>query len=120
MKFTEPFLFWAIQPDGHRACQAYEHVHSYCEGASIQYARTPRNTFEHYEDQVLGRDSRGNSPGWGLALSGAGGFSLGTQQKVPLDQASYEQLRLFIDEFDATIESIVAPAAPPAAATQPQ
>jgi len=75
--------------------------------------RPARNTFEHYEDQVLGSDSRGNSPGWGLALSSAGGFSLGTQQKVPIDQAAYEQLRLFIDEFEASIESIVAPAGPP-------
>jgi hypothetical protein len=39
MKFPEPFAFWAIQPDGDRAYQAYEHVHSYYEGASIQYAR---------------------------------------------------------------------------------
>jgi hypothetical protein len=192
MKFTEPFGFWAIQPDGERAYQAYEHVHSYCEGASIQFARVyelwqtssnikdegglaavarikrlhmqqvvrdihcllvflqviwktlqvmsepnlyphfkavaqlrdkwrhhfeqyraARNTFEHYEDQVLGRDSRGNSPGWGLSLSAAGGFSLGTQQKVSIDQVAYDQLRLFIDQFDATMEIIVAPAGPP-------
>jgi hypothetical protein len=192
MKFTEPSGFWALQPDGERAYQAYEHVHSYYEGASIQYARVyelwqksstikeegdlsavarikrlhmqqvvrdihcllvflqviwktlqvmseanlyphfqlvaqlrdkwriyfeqyrpARNTFEHYEDQVLGPDSRGTSPGWGLSLSAAGGFSLGTQQKVSIDQAAYDQLRLFIDEFEATMESIVAPSGPP-------
>jgi hypothetical protein len=192
MKFAEPFGFWAIQPDGERAYQAYEHVHSYCEGASIQYARVyelwqqsssikvegdlaaiaeikrshmqqvirdihcllvflqviwktlqvmsapdlyphftavaqlrdkwrqyfeqyraARNTFEHYEDQVLGRDSRENSPGWGLSLSATDGFSLGMQQRVSIDKIAYEQLRLFIDEFDDTIAAIVESAVPP-------
>jgi hypothetical protein len=75
--------------------------------------RPARNTFEHYEDQVLGRDSRGNSPGWGLSLSATGGFSLGTQPKVSIDQMAYEELRLFIGEFEETIAAIVGSAAPP-------
>ena len=191
MKFTEPFPFWAIQPAGKRAYQAYAHIHSYCEGASLQYERVygwwqqssqvetegdmaatvnvkrahmqqvvrdihcllvflqvvwktlkimsspglyphftalaqlrdkwdpyfdqyrlARNTCEHYEDQVLGSDSRGNSPGWGLSLSASQGFSLGTQQKLSIDQAAYEQLRRFVNEFDDVIASIVVPEAP--------
>jgi hypothetical protein len=56
----------------------------------------PRNTFEHYEDQVLGNDSRNNSPGWALSLSATEGFGLGTQQKVATDQAACEQRQLFI------------------------
>ena len=192
MKFTEPFGFWAIKPDGERAYQAYEHVHSYCEGASIQYARVyslwqqssnikdagdvvavarakrahmqqvvrdihcllvflqviwktlqvisdpnlypnfkavallrdkwqdyfeqyraARNTLEHYEDQVLGDDSKGNSPGWGLSLSGAGVFSLGTQQAVSINQAAHDQFRLFINEFEQAMAVIVGPVPPP-------
>jgi hypothetical protein len=75
--------------------------------------RAARNTFEHYEDQVLGRDSRENSPGWGLSLSATDGFSLGMQQRVSIDKIAYEQLRLFIDEFDDTIAAIVESAVPP-------
>jgi hypothetical protein len=71
--------------------------------------RDPRNTFEHYDDQVLGLDTKSNSPGWGLSLSASRGFSLGTQVKVPEDEASYRQLEQFVKEFEDTIQKIVEP-----------
>jgi hypothetical protein len=190
MRFSEPFPFWALSPDGKRAHDAYEHVHSYYCGASIQYGRiyelwrasseiaieggamanartkrfhmqqvvrdvhcllvfiqviwrtltvmsdpelyphfvplvalrakwqpyfkqylAPRDTFEHYEDQVLGRDSRKNSPGFGLSLSAAGGFSLGSHTKVPIDQTAFEQLQRFMSEFDEAVARIIEPTA---------
>jgi hypothetical protein len=151
MKYTEPFTFLALKPDGANAYHAYENIHSYYDGAKAQYARiyeawqvssqikgdgldvfrqkrvlmkqvvrdihcllvflqviwktlkvltngalyphfatlSPlkdkweayfeqyrelRNTLEHYDDQVLGTDSKNNSPGFGLSLSAPGWF----------------------------------------------
>ena len=81
--------------------------------------RDPRNTFEHYDDQVLGRDTKLNSPGWGLSLSASRGFSLGTQVKVPVDEAAYRQLEQFVKEFEDTIQKIVEPNPPLQRATRP-
>lgn len=74
--------------------------------------RDPRNTFEHYDDQVLGLDTKLNSPGWGLSLYASRGFSLGTQVKVPVDEAAYRQLEQFVKEFEDTIQKIVEPNPP--------
>ena len=191
MRYSEPFLFWQLKPDGENAYRAYEHIHSYFEGVTTQYERIyniwttssaiddkadpavafrqnrrlmkqvvrdihsllifqqviskslqtlsnkalypnfsqlsvlndkwkqyfdqyrdPRNTFEHYDDQVLGLDTKSNSPGWGLSLSASRGFSLGTQVKVPVDEAAYRQLEQFVKEFEDTIQEIVEPNPP--------
>ena len=69
--------------------------------------REPRNTLEHYDDQVLGPDSRQNSPGYGLRLTSDGGFSLGAQSEIPIDQKSQEKLSEFISEFRACVDTIV-------------
>ena len=74
--------------------------------------RDPRNTFEHYDDQVLGLDTKSNSPGWGLSLSASRGFSLGTQVKVSVDEAAYRQFEQFVKEFEDTIQKIVEPNPP--------
>lgn len=71
--------------------------------------REPRNTLEHYEDQVLGADSKKNGPGWGLSLSAHKGFSLGAQVKVAVDQKSCEKLGEFMTEFETAITKIVEP-----------
>ena len=191
MRYSEPFLFWQLKPDGENAYRAYEHIHSYFEGVTTQYGRIydirttssaindkadptvafrqkrrlmkqvvrdihslliflqvisktlqalsnkalypnfsqlsvlndkwkqyfdqyrdPRNTFEHYDDQVLGLDTKSNTPGWGLSLSASRGFSLGTQVKVPVDEAAYRQLEQFVKEFEDTIQEIVEPNPP--------
>jgi|GEM_PF-2224107 hypothetical protein len=188
MKYVLPFKFWQLLPDGQRAYQAYEHIHSYHQGVTVQYSRIydiwtassnitgnqaapevlrqkqalmkqvvrdihclliflqviwktlkvlsnkelyphfellsalqgkwepyfeqyrePRNTLEHYDDQVLGADSKNNGPGWGLSLSAHKGFSLGAQTKVSVDQQAYETLCEFMAEFEAAIEKIVEP-----------
>jgi len=186
MKYSDPFKFWKLSPDGERAYQAYEHIHSYYQGVTAQYSRIydvwttssnikgdqadlavfgqkrvlmkqvvrdihcllvflqviwktlqvlsnrdlyphfqslsalrdkwkpyfeqyrePRNTLEHYEDQVLGADSRKISPGWGLSLSADKGFSLGAQARVAVDKQSYEKLGEFMAEFEAAIAKVV-------------
>lgn len=191
MRYSEPFLFCQLKPDGENAYRAYEHIHSYFEGVTTQYERIydiwttssaiddkadpavafrqkrrlmkqvvrdihslliflqviskilqtlsnkalypnfsqlfvlndkwkqyfgqyrdPRNTFEHYDDQVLGLDTKSNSPGWGLSLSASRGFSLGTQVKVPVDEVAYRQLEQFVKEFEDTIQKIVEPNPP--------
>jgi hypothetical protein len=191
MRYSEPFLFWQLKPDGENAYRAYEHIHSYFEGVTTQYERiyeiwtassaiddkadpdvafrqkrrlmkqvvrdihslliflqvisktlqtlsnkalypnfsqlsvlndkwkpyfdqyrNSRNTFEHYDDQVLGLDTRSNSPGWGLSLSASRGFSLGTQVKVPVDEAAYGQLEQFVKAFEDAIQKIVEPNPP--------
>ena len=191
MRYSEPFLFLQLKPDGENAYRAYEHIHSYFEGVTTQYERIydiwttssaiddkadpavafrqkrrlmkqvvrdihslliflqvisktlqtlsnkalypnfsqlsvlndkwkqyfnqyrdPRNTFEHYDDQVLGLDTKSNTPGWGLSLSASRGFSLGTQVKVPVDEAAYRQLEQFVKEFEDTIQEIVEPNPP--------
>lgn len=188
MKYSDAFQFWQLSPDGEKAYQAYEHIHSYYQGVTVQYSRIydvwttssnikgdqsdpsvfrqkrilmkqvvrdihcllvflqviwktlkvlsdgelyphfeslsalrkkwepyfeqyrqPRNTLEHYEDQVLGADSKKNGPGWGLSLSAHKGFSLGVQVKVAVDQQSYEKLGEFMTEFEAAIAKIVEP-----------
>lgn len=200
MRYSEPFLFLQLKPDGGNAYRAYEHIHSYFEGVTTQYERIydiwttssssaiddkadpavafrqkrrlmkqvvrdihslliflqvisktlqtlsnkafypnfsqlsvlndkwkqyfdqyrdPRNTFEHYDDQVLGLDTKSNSPGWGLSLSASRGFSLGTQVKVPVDEAAYRQLEQFVKEFEDTIQKIVEPNPPLQRDTRP-
>ncbi len=71
--------------------------------------REPRNTLEHFDDQVLGPDSKNNSPGYGLQLASNGGFSLGTQNQVLVDQAAKDQLMAFHQEFQACIDKVVGP-----------
>ena len=198
MRYSEPFLFWQLKPDGENAYRAYEHIRSYFEGVTTQYEwiydiwttssviddkaapavafrqkrrlmkhvvrdihslliflqvisktlqtlsnkalypnfsqlsvlndkwkqyfdqyRDPRNTFEHYDDQVLGLDTKSNSPGRGLSLSASRGFSLGTQVKVPVDEAAYRQLEQFVKEFEDTIQKIVEPNPPLQRDTRP-
>ncbi len=188
MRYADPFKFWQLSPDGTKAYQAYEHIHSYYQGITVQYSRIydvwtassnikgdqtdpaifrqkhalmrqvvrdihclliflqviwktlkvlsdrdlyphfgslaalrdkwepyfeqyrqPRNTLEHYEDQVLGADPKKNSPGWGLSLSAHQGFSLGTQAKVAVDKQSYEELGIFMSEFEDAVAKIVEP-----------
>lgn len=69
--------------------------------------REPRNTLEHYDDQVLGLDSKQNSPGYGVRLTSDGAFALGAQGEVRLDQKAQEQLTEFASEFWACIDTIV-------------
>ncbi|MFC1626074.1 hypothetical protein ACFL19_00060 [Pseudomonadota bacterium] len=69
--------------------------------------REPRNTFEHYDDQVLGSDTRNNNPGYGVSLSADGGFNLGVHQKVDINEDFYQQLIEFKHEFEAAIDSIL-------------
>lgn len=71
----------------------------------------PRNTFEHFDDQALGPDSRKNSPGYGLRLTPDGGFSLGVQHTVLINKQTQDQLVEFKKEFEACIVSIVGPKA---------
>ncbi|MDA0734615.1 MAG: hypothetical protein O2909_04370 [Chloroflexi bacterium] len=182
----DPFRFWALQPDGERAFQAYEHINSYYAGCIVQYSRIyklwgvssaiandpidqvtfaakrrameqvvrdihyllvslqviwktldrlcetnlyphfecmaslrdkwqpyfeqylePRNTFEHFDDQVLGLDSRNNSPGFGLRLTPDGGFSLGSQHPVLINKHAQDQLEEFKREFETCVDGIV-------------
>jgi len=67
--------------------------------------REPRNTFEHYDDQIFGPDSRNNSPGYGLKLTSNGGFSLGTHDPVLINQDSRQELEKFKNAFDNAIEN---------------
>jgi hypothetical protein len=69
--------------------------------------REPRNTFEHYDDQIFGPDSRNNSPGFGLKLTSDGGFSLGTHNPVLINKNSMSQLEKFKDDFDSMIDRIL-------------
>jgi hypothetical protein len=71
--------------------------------------REPRNTLEHFDDQVLGSDSMNNSPGYGLHLTSDGGFSLGTQNPVLVNLAAKEKLVAFYQEFLACIDEVVGP-----------
>ena len=190
MLISKPFRFWALQPDGERAFQAYEHINAYYEGCLSQYDRIyelwgrssanpldqkdedgfaakrramqqvvrdihyllisvqviwktlqrlcdaklyphfvgmvalrdkwvpyfeqfrePRNTLEHFDDQVLGPDTKNNSPGYGLSLTADGGFSLGTQKVVFVNHKAQNELAEFYQEFQACIDSIVGPEA---------
>ena len=69
--------------------------------------REPRNTFEHYDDQIFGPDSRGNSPGYGLKLNSDGGFSLGTHDPVLINQDSKHELEKFKGAFVNAIDKIL-------------
>ena len=69
--------------------------------------KDPRDTFEHYDDQVLGNDSRNNSPGYGVKLNSDGSFSLGTQGQVLINSDSKAKLVEFKKEFDEYIDSVV-------------
>ena len=186
MNISKPFRFWALQPDGERAFQAYEHINAYYEGCLLQYGRIydlwrassanqisttveeafaakrrtmqqvvrdihyllislqviwktlqrlcdgklyphfvnmvalrdkwspyfeqyrePRNTLEHFDDQVLGPDTKSNSPGYGLHLRPDGGFSLGKHNVVFVNQKAQSELAEFYQEFHACIDAIV-------------
>jgi hypothetical protein len=72
-------------------------------GSYFEQFRNPRNSFEHFEDQVLGKDSRKNSPGFGVRLTPNGEFSLGTHTPVLIGEASRLQLVEFHGEFENTI-----------------
>lgn len=67
--------------------------------------KEPRNSFEHFEDQILGKDTRKNSPGYGVRLTPAGEFSLGTQRPVVLGAESRRMLEKFQQEFEGAILS---------------
>jgi hypothetical protein len=69
--------------------------------------REPRNSFEHFEDQVLGKDTRKNSPGFGVKLNPDGIFSLGSQTPVAIGAASKEQLENFYSEFEEFILQVL-------------
>jgi len=69
--------------------------------------KDPRDTFEHYDDQVLGPDSKNKSPGYGVKLNSDGSFSLGTQGQVLINEDSKTKLVEFKKEFDEYIDSIV-------------
>lgn len=73
--------------------------------------REPRNTFEHYDDQIFGPDSRNNSPGYGVKLNSSGSFALGSHQPVLLNDDSRKQFGKFMEEFENAITSVVGPLA---------
>jgi hypothetical protein len=73
--------------------------------------REPRNTLEHFDDQVLGPDTKNNSPGYGLRLSPDGGFSLGIQHVVFVNQKAQDELAQFYKEFQTCIDAVVGPQA---------
>jgi len=73
--------------------------------------REPRNTFEHYDDQIFGPDSRNNSPGYGVSLESSGSFALGVHQPVLLNDDSRKQFANFMEEFENAIISVVGPLA---------
>jgi hypothetical protein len=66
----------------------------------------PRNTFEHFDDQILGPDTRGNSPGYGVRLTERGMFALGRHDEVPVNESSKAELARFFSEFEALMFSI--------------
>jgi hypothetical protein len=76
--------------------------------------REPRNSFEHFEDQVLGNDTRKNSPGFGVKLKPDGTFSLGSQTTVAIGAASKDQLENFYSEFEEFILQVLNKRANPA------
>lgn len=65
--------------------------------------RNPRNSFEHFEDQVLGKDTRKNSPGFGVRLTQDGEFSLGTHAPVLVGPTSRQELVEFQSQFEKSI-----------------
>jgi len=69
--------------------------------------REPRNTFEHYDDQIFGPDSRNNSPGYGVKLQSDGSFALGSHQSVFVNSESQQQFIQFMEEFENAISAIV-------------
>jgi hypothetical protein len=75
-----------------------------------QYEK-PRNTFEHFDDQVIGPDTRKNNPGFGVKLTSDGGFSLGTQKPALINKVAQDQLVEFKMEFGECIDDVVGPTA---------
>lgn len=73
--------------------------------------RVPRNTFEHYDDQIFGPDSKNNSPGYGVKLDSSGSFALGSHQPVLLNNDSKKQFAQFMKDFENAITSVVGPLA---------
>lgn len=69
--------------------------------------RDPRNTLEHFDDQIIGPDTRSNSPGCGLHLRPDGGFSLGSQNSVLVNENTFNELESFRADFEACLDSIV-------------
>jgi len=72
-------------------------------GYFVQYLE-PRNTFEHYDDQVLGPDTRNNTPGYGVHLAPDGNFTLGEGKAVSVSKQAYEQLLQFRRELESSID----------------
>lgn len=184
MHQPDPFRFWKVQPDGHNAFVAYEHMVGYSNSVLTQFQRIydlwlastklgddplvfeskrenmrqvvrdihfllislqivwkalqsvsdnnlfpsfaaalaplkikwkpffeqyrePRNTFEHYDDQIFGRDSRNNSPGYGVKLRADGTFALGSHQSVFVNSQSRQQFVQFMEEFESAIAVVV-------------
>lgn len=73
--------------------------------------REPRNTFEHYDDQIFGPDTKNNSPGYGVKLKSDGTFALGSHQSVLVNSQSRQQFFQFTEEFESAIATVVSPAA---------
>ena len=71
--------------------------------------REPRNTFEHYDDQIFGPDTRNNSPGYGVKLQSDGAFALGSHQSVLVNAQSRQQFIQFTLEFESAIATVVGP-----------
>lgn len=69
--------------------------------------REPRNTFEHYDDQIFGPDSRNNSPGYGVKLQSDGAFALGSHQSALVNSQSRQQFIQFMEEFESAIAAVV-------------
>lgn len=69
--------------------------------------REPRNTFEHYDDQIFGPDSRKNSPGYGVKLQSDGAFALGLHQSTFINSLSKQQFIQFMEEFESAIAAVV-------------
>ena len=73
--------------------------------------RAPRNTFEHYDDQIFGPDKYNNSPGYGVKLQSDGSFALGSHQSVLVNSQCRQQFIEFTEEFENVIATVVGPAA---------
>jgi hypothetical protein len=91
-------------------CGPFETLRERWEDYFEQY-REPRNTFEHYDDQIFGPDTRKNSPGYGVSLRPDGTFALGFHHRVFVNSESQEKLTEFIREFENAITSVVGPRA---------
>lgn len=78
-------------------------------GPFFESFKPARNTFEHFEDQIFGPDTRRNSPGYGVTLKADGSFALGTHTPVTIGPQSKAKLAEFLAEFDQAIDSVAGP-----------